>query len=226
MARAASFGDGCQYCGWLPCVRGCWYNTEISGGGSACAEVGRDIWDPVQRREHGCPAGVTGRADLGRHRLDLDLQDSERSAPSRSKMGHNILLIFNFSLFIEMYFSCSVLHPMPGCSSLDGSSSQLSLHYFVKKLVLSSQPIATMNLSVYRLACSGSIMEYGLLGMSYTVWSSLGYIIQYVPLLGMSYKVWSPGQFTQCSPCLGIAWSEDFSWAHHGMWFFPGHVRV
>lgn len=147
----------------------CWYNTEISGGGSACAEVGRDIWDPVQRREHGCPAGVTGRADLGRHRLDLDLQDSERSAPSRSKMGHNILLIFNFSLFIEMYFSCSVLHPMHGCSSLDGSSSQLYLHYFVKKLVLSSQPIATMNLSVYRLVCSGYIMEYGLLRMSYTV---------------------------------------------------------
>lgn len=82
----------------------------------------------------------------------------------------------------------------------------------MKKLALSSQPIATMNLSVYRLACSGYIMEYGLLlGMSYTVRSSLGYIIQCILLLGMSYKVWSPGQFMQCRPRLGTAWSEDFS---------------
>lgn len=60
-------------------------------------------------------------------------------------------------------------------------------------------------------------MEYGLLlGMSYTVRSSLGYNIQYVPLLGMSYKVWSPG--SSCSPVL--------IWAQHGVKISPGHTMA
>lgn len=57
----------------------------------------------------------------GKTQTSIRPADSERSAPSRSKMSHTILLIFNFSLFIEMYFSYSMLHPMCVCSSLDGS---------------------------------------------------------------------------------------------------------
>lgn len=41
VTRAASFGDGCQYCGWLPCVS--------QGGGAGITQRSLEVAAPVPR---------------------------------------------------------------------------------------------------------------------------------------------------------------------------------
>lgn len=68
-------------------------------------------------------------------------------------MGHNVLLIFNFSLYIDGHFSSSELHPLGMCSSVNGSMFIIISSLLCEKnnnwiffSSLNSQPIATMNL--------------------------------------------------------------------------------